>query len=157
MEEIPTCACAGLGHLAVIGMGDPDGLDDRVFETIDRIKGHGGERWWLYASTCKACRQHWMIAQDERIHDNFVLKRITAAEMRKIAEHSDWPRDFLRYEHVLRLERESGKIARFPDSRSPALEATVIDLRRERPEISAEEIAFALAIPTTWAERLMRQ
>ena len=150
------CCCVELDDLAVIGMGDPDGLDDRVFSTFDRVREHGGVQWWLYASTCGACGQSWMIAQDERIHDNFVLKRIEPAVLHRIVYASDWPGDFLHYEQVLRLERQSGKVARFLNPRSPALVETVSDLRRERPDISIEDVALVLAIPTESAARLLR-
>lgn len=95
-----------------------------------------------------------MIAQDERIHDNFYLKRLDGEAMREIVDHSRWPDDFIRYEQVLRLGRQSGKIAQFLDPRSPALVETARDLRRERPEISIEDIAYVLAIPVKSAARL---
>ncbi|WP_260598314.1 hypothetical protein [Sphingomonas endolithica] len=137
-------------------MGDPDGLDGRVFATLNRVREHGGEQWWLYASTCSACGQNWMIAQDERIHDNFVLKRVEPADMERIVQTSEWPGDFLHYGEVLRIEREFGKVAHFADPRSPALVDTIHDLRRERPDISIEDIAFALAISAESTERLLR-
>ncbi|MBY9062503.1 hypothetical protein K7957_06120 [Sphingomonas yunnanensis] len=140
----------------MIGMGDPDGLDVRVFATLDRIRMHGGQRWWLYASTCNACGQDWLIAQEERIHDNYVLKRVDPITMENIAKASDWSGDFLTFERVLRLERESGKIARFVDPCSPALVETVVDLRRERADISIDDIALALAISTESAARIAR-
>ncbi len=137
-------------------MADLDGLDDRVFATLDEVRKHGGEQWWLYASTCSACGQDWMVAQDERIHDNFVLKRVTPAIMKGIVHASEWPEDFLRFERVLRLEREFGKVARFMNPRDSALVETAADLRRERPDISIEDIAFVLAISTDSAARLTR-
>lgn len=154
MNASSSCYCPELGDLEVIGMGDPDGLDDRVLATLNRVRDHGGEQWWLYASTCSACGQHWMIAQDERIHDNYVLKRVEPAVMARIVQASDWPEDFVLFERVLRLEREAGKIAHFLNPRSPALIETVADLRRERPNISVEDIAFALALPVEFAARI---
>lgn len=148
------CCCSELSDLAVVGMGDPNGLDERLFDNLERVQDHGGEQWWLYASVCKACGQNWMIAQDERIHDNFYLKRLDGEAMREIVDHSRWPDDFIRYEQVLRLGRQSGKIAQFLDPRSPALVETARDLRRERPEISIEDIAYVLAIPVKSAARL---
>lgn len=156
MDPQSSCCCPEIGDLAVIGMGDPDGLDVRIFATLDRIREHGGQRWWLYASTCRACGQDWLIAQEERIHDNFVLKRVEPIVMKRIVQASDWPGDFLSFERVLRLERESGKVARFVDPCSPALIETVVDLRRERADISIEDIAFALAISTESAARIAR-
>ena len=97
-----------------------------------------------------------MIAQDERIHDNFLLKRVNATVMERIVQASDWPNDFVRFEQVLRLERESGKVASFLNPRDPALVYTVADLRRERPDISIEDVAFVLAISKESAAHLMR-
>lgn len=156
MDADAPCCCSDLDDLAIVGMGDPNGLDDRVFSTLERVADHGGTHWWLYASTCSACGQSWMIAQDERIHDNFYLRRISPLTVREIIEHSQWPDEFLRYEQVLRIGRNSGRIARFLNPRDPALIDTANDLRRERPDISAEDIAYVLAIPLSAAVRLLR-
>ena len=88
-----------------------------------------------------------MVAQDERIHDNFYLKRLSPPVLRDIIEANEWPKDFLTYEQVLRLGSESGHVCRFADPQDPALIYTVEDLRRERADISASEIAHLLAIP----------
>lgn len=156
MDKRTSCYCLALDDLAVVGMGDSDGLDDRVFATLIRVREHGGEQWWLYASTCSACRQNWMIAQDERIHDNFVLKRVEPAVMERIVQASEWPGDLLYYGEVLRMERESGKVAHFADPNDPALVDTVHHLRRERPYIMIEDIAYALAISAESTARLLR-
>jgi hypothetical protein len=155
MDAKGACCCQELDDLAAVGMGDPDGLDERVFATLQRVRDHGGAEWWLYASTCRASGQSWMIAQDERIHDIFHLRRIAPSVMHEIVEHSRWPDDFLRYEQVLRLGRQSGKIAQFLNPLSPALVQTVSDLRRERAGISIEDIAYVLAISTESAARLL--
>lgn len=157
MDVDEPCCCAELEDLAIIGMGDAQGLDERVLATFDLVQDHGGEQWWLYVSTCNVCAQNWMIAQEERIHDNYCLKRLDPATMREIIDQSKWPDDFLRFEQVLRLERQSGRIARFLDPRSPALIDTANDLRRERPDISVGDIAFALAISVSDAMRLFRR
>jgi hypothetical protein len=131
-----------------------DGLDERLFATLEEVQRHDGNQWWLYASTC-SCGQSWMIAQDERIHDNFYLKRISEGALRRIREDGDWPDDFLTYEQVLRLGAESGKTCRFLDAMSLSLIWTVEDLRRERRDISADEIAYLLAVSTMHAKRLL--
>ncbi|KTE22509.1 hypothetical protein ATE67_00750 [Sphingopyxis sp. H050] len=137
-------------------MGDAEGMDERIFETLDLVRNYGDEKWWLYASTCRACGQNWMVAQEERIHDNYCLKRIDQDTLSAIVEHSRWPPDFLSYELILRLGREAGHVATFLDSRSPVLVETAHDLRQARPEISIEDIAYALAIPTKQAKRLLK-
>lgn len=155
MDQETTCCCSELDDLAIVGMGDAQGLDERVFQTLDLVQRHGGDQWWLYVSTCNGCGQDWMVAQDERIHDNFYLKRISPGTLREIVDDSRWPGDFVRYEQVLRLGRESGCIARFADPRDPALIHTAHDLRRERPDISLEDIAYVLAIPSSAAAQLL--
>lgn len=137
-------------------MGHPDELDQRIFSSLKEVKKHGGVQWWLYVSTCTACAQSWMVAQDERIHDNFYLRRINAVVLRQIVDSNVWPEEFLRYEQVLRLGRQSGNVARFFDPQSPALVDTVRDLRRERPDISVEEIAYVLGVPISQANQLLK-
>ena len=156
MDNSTACCCSELADTAIIGMGDAEGMDERVFETLDLVRNYGDDKWWLYASTCRACGQNWMIAQEERIHDNYCLKRIDWQTLNEIVEHSGWPDDFLSYENVLRLGREAGYDETFLDPKSPALVETAQDLRRARPEISIEDVAYALAIPTKQAERLFK-
>ncbi|WP_010544929.1 hypothetical protein [Sphingomonas elodea] len=156
MENERSCCCAALDDLAIVGMGHSEDLDARILATLDTVKDHGGEQWWLHAATCNQCGQHWMIAQESRIHDNYCLRRLSGDEMHAILALSQWPEDFLRFEQVLRLEREAGQVACFLDPRSPALVDTAHDLRRARPEISVADIAYALAISTGQAERLFR-
>jgi hypothetical protein len=132
-----------------------DGLDERVFASLKRVAIHGGDQWWLYVSTCLACAQDWMIAQDERIYDNYYLRRLSPASKRDIVEKSLWPDEFTTYEQVLRLGRATEQIWTFEDTGSPALIATAGDLRRERPEISVDEIAYLLANPVSNAAGLL--
>jgi hypothetical protein len=132
-----------------------DGLDEQVFETLERIRDHGGDLWWLYLSKCSACGQDWLVAQDERIYDNFYLKRINPLEAGGIAEDNRWPDDFITYERVLRLGRTLSQPWSFLDPRSPALVWTAEDLLKERPDITVEEIAYLLAIELKAASRLM--
>jgi len=148
------CCCAALADLAVVPMGGI-GLDQLVFSSLKVIIRRGGDQWWLYASTCLACRQNWMIAQDERIYDNFYLRRIAPAIVREIIEFNWWPEEFLTYERVLKLGRATRKRFRF-EPRSPALITTAKDLRRERGDITPEEIANLLAVPVAQATDLLR-
>lgn len=156
MDNATACFCSELEDIAIVGMGDAEGMDERVFETLDLVRNYGDEKWWLYASTCRACGQNWMVAQEERIHDNYCLKRIDREALSEIVEQSRWPDDFLTYEQILRLGREAGYVATFLDSKSSALVETAQDLRRARPEISIEDVAYALAIPIKQAESLFR-
>jgi len=153
---IENCHCGSLPDLAVVPMGG-DGLDERVFASLNRLHEHGGDQWWLYVSLCNQCQQNWMIAQDERIYDNYYLRRVDPATVEVIREQGHWPADFLTYERVLLLGRTMSKPWTFLDPRSPALMRTTEDLRRERPEISVEEVAYLLAIPVPDARRLLQK
>jgi hypothetical protein len=132
-----------------------DGLDERVFATLENTRDHGGELWWLYLSKCSACGQDWLVAQDERIYDNFYLKRVSPTEAQAIVEDSRWPDDFITYERVLRLGRTLSEPWTFVDPRSPALISTAEDLLKERPNITVDEIAYLLAIEPKAAARLL--
>lgn len=156
MEEKKHCCCSELTDLVIVGMGEAEGRDERIFATLDLVRDYGTEKWWLYASACNVCGQGWMIAQEERIHDNYCLTRIGPEALAQILEHSVWPDDFFLYEHVLRLGRDAGYIATFLDRRSPALVETAHELRSARPDISVEEIAYVLAIPVKQAALLLR-
>jgi hypothetical protein len=147
------CCCKSLSDLAVVPMGG-DGLDERVFAPLDRIVAHGGDQWWLYVSGCQVCSQSWMIAQDERIYDNYYLRRLSPSVCREIVDEAHWPDEFLTYEKVLRLGRTMSRSVTFLDPSSPALVCTAEDLRRERPRISVEEVAYLLAIPVSDAADL---
>jgi hypothetical protein len=98
-----------------------DGFDERVFRTLERAREHGGDQWWLYMSKCSACAQEWLVAQDERIYDNFYLKRLDPTEAQGIAQENRWPDDFITYERVLTLGRTLGQSWTFVGPRDRAL------------------------------------
>ena len=148
------CCCRSLPNLAVIPMGG-EGQDERVFATLNNIRNHSADLWWLYLSKCSACEQDWLVAQDERIYDNYYLKRLDPAEAQDIVAGVRWPDDFISYERVLRLGRTLGQPWTFLDSRSPALIDTAADLRKERPDITVDEIAYLLAIKPKAVGRLL--
>lgn len=132
-----------------------DGLDERVFATLETTCKYGADLWWLYLSKCNACAQDWMVAQDERIYDNYYLKRLGPSEARETRENGRWPDDFITYERVLKLGRTLSRPWTFLDPRSPALIWTAEDLMRERSDITVEEIAYLLAIEPEAAARLL--
>ena len=140
------CECLLLPDLAVVPMG-MDGLDERVFATVERLRDHGGDPWWLYLSRCTACGQHWMVAQEERIYDDYFLKRLTSDEAEPILTSGQWPADFLTYERVLRVAQTISLHCTFLDPLDPTLVATAGELRTVRPDISVGEIAELLGVP----------
>ena len=155
-KDLPTpghCCCRALADFAVVPMGGI-GLDQLVFGSFKESIRHS-EHWWLSTSTCLACRQDWMIASDERIYDNHYLRRLPPASMREIIELGWWPDEFLTFEKLMMLGKATGGFWRFEDPRSPALIESAEDLRRERPDITTEEIANLLAISTDHASDLL--
>jgi len=155
MPEAVTCICATFGDLAVVPMGG-DGLDERFFATVESIRDHGGERWWLHLARCTACGQDWMIAQEERIYDDYYLKRLNSAEAEAVVSANVWPAEFLTYEAVLRFGQRHSKAFHFLDPRAGSLLWTIEDLRKARPDISTHEIGELLGISEAHVARLMR-
>jgi hypothetical protein len=149
------CYCATLPDLAAVPMGGDDGLDERVFATIERIRHHGESLWWLNLSRCNACGQNWMIAQEERIFDEYFLKRIGNAEAEAILI-GRWPGDFITYERVLEIGHTFAKPCIFSDPLAGSLIWSTEDLRRDRPEITADEIARLLGVTAENAVRLLK-
>jgi hypothetical protein len=144
-DAIPSCECSRYDDLANIPMGF-DGEDERFFATVVRILDHGGSQWWLYLSRCDRCHQHWMIAQDERIFDEYLLKRFGVSEAESIRLNRKWPTDFMRYEDVL---RELGKRCRFPiwmDLNESPLAHTIKEIREVNPALSLAEAASLVGL-----------
>lgn len=133
-----------------------DGLDERVFATVENVVNHGGDAWWLHLSQCRACGQHWMIAQEERIFDEHFLRRLTVDEANRISGSAEWPVEFLSYERVLKTGHALHiRPCVFLERLSPSLVGTAEDLRKERPDISVDEIALLLGVTATRARQLL--
>lgn len=133
-----------------------DGLDERVFATFENVVDHGGHAWWLNLSQCRACGQHWMIAQEERIFDECFLRRLTDIEAKRVTFDAEWSDEFLSYERVLKTGHDLRiRPCIFLELLSPSLVWTAEDLRKERPDISEEEIALLLGVSGTQAKRLL--
>lgn len=155
MKQHRECECAIIRDKVSILM-EGDGFDKRVFTTLEEVRDHGRDQWWLYATKCMVCSQAWLIASDQRIHDNYYLTRITLEVLEGILSGGSWPSDFQTYEEVLRLGRDSGKFARFFDPQSPALVWATEELLRERPQIKISEIAYLLAVSEDSASQLVK-
>lgn len=133
-----------------------DGFDERVFATIENVVDHGGDAWWLHLSQCHACGQHWMIAQEERIFDEHFLRRLNINEANRISTNGEWPAEFLSYERVLKIGHAMGiRPCVFLERLSPSLVWTAEDLRKERPDISVEEVGLLLGVTAAQAKRLL--
>jgi hypothetical protein len=139
------CECRLLRDRDVIPMGG-DGRDERFFATVDRIADHGGRQWWLYLSQCKACEQYWLVAQDERIYDDFFILRLNLDEALAIIANGQWPATFQTYEEVLSTGLALSQPCRFFDPLPGSLIWTVEDLMEENPGITEARIAELLGI-----------
>jgi hypothetical protein len=111
------CACAALDDLALVPMGG-DGLDEQVFATMTSVQDHGGGKWWLHLVRCEHCGTHWMVAQEERIYDVHLLRRLSPDAVWSIAE-GEWPGEFGSFERMLTLCRARTHPFTFLDPRSP--------------------------------------
>lgn len=154
LEPYKQCECPTIRDLAAIPMGG-DGLDERLFATFGRVTDHGGDLWWLHLSKCNTCGQHWMIAQEERIFDEYFLRRLSASDAHNIISEGFWPAEFLTYERVLKVGRELSQPCRFLEALSPSLVWTAKDLRKERPSITLEEIADLVGVTPKHAALLV--
>lgn len=149
----PGCECLHLGDLAVIDMGD----HEVVFRSFDEIRARGAPWWWLYASACHACGQAWLVAQEERQNDVFILRRLDKSAVERLLAEDVWPPDFDRYETLLEIGRTAGKSVRFVDPMDSSLQYTVTDLAKERPGIRVSEIAVLLNLEHDVAQDLARR
>jgi hypothetical protein len=148
------CECAALPDLTVVPMGGDD-LDVRVFATLKRVRDRGEPRWWLYLSNCSSCGQNWLVAQEERIFDDYFLKRVSVTEAENIVVAVRWPEDFSTYEQVLRVGHSLSKPCTFADPLDPSLIWTAQDLRKERPELTSEEIALLIGSTSSQVELML--
>ena len=145
IQKDARCECRGLRDRDVIPMGG-DGQDERFFATVDRIADHGGRQWWLYLSRCSACEQHWLVAQEERIYDDFFIRRLSSDEAEAIVADGLWPSTFQTYEDVLATGLAMSQPCRFFDPLAGSLSWTVEDLLEENLEITEARIAELLGI-----------
>lgn len=152
MAEASGCECGRLDDLAVVPMGRHD-----VFRTLRLVRARGLPQWWLGAFTCSACGQAWLVAQEERHNDIFILRRLDATEAGRLLGEGVWPPDFDRFERLLEIGREAGHAVRYADVTDSPLLHTVADLARERPGIRVSELAALLNLDPLVAAELARQ
>ncbi len=152
-DQLQSCQCEELDDLAFVPMGG-DGLDERVFATIKPALWHGEELWWLGLAQCSACQQFWLVAQDSRIYDIHLLKRLTVEDAEAIRSAGVWPEDFITYERVLKINRGRCNPPYFLEPLAYSLQFTVEDLRNERANITVKEIAYLLGLPL-WQARIL--
>lgn len=146
-EHLPApenCECPTIEDMSVIPMGS-DMRFDKIFIAFERIADYGPARWWLHCSRCRACDTAWLIAQDDRIYDDYFLTRLDQHEVDAVVA-GRWPPIFQTYEQVLTLAREISIPPTFFDPMSSSLTDAVDDMVAARPEITDQEIGHLLGI-----------
>lgn len=151
--EASGCECDHLDDLAVIPMG----RHDDVFRTLQLSLRRGLPQWWLSAFTCSACGQTWLVGQEERHNDVFILLRLDEAVAGRLLGEGVWPPDFDRFERLLEIGRAAGHAVRFLNVLDSPLLHTVADLAQERPGIRVSELASLLNLEPAVAAELARQ
>ena len=137
------CECVALPDTVVVDMANPG----RSMVHFDELQVRGEPFWWLGVSRCAVCHTPWLVAQEERQNDVFVLRRLTTAELTGIVEANRWPTYLDKYETLLRLGHAAGHVAIFADPvGDSSLAWTMNDLARERPGITVQELAELLAL-----------
>jgi hypothetical protein len=134
------CPHRELPELAVIPMA----VEMPGYRELVRLKDRGSPYWWLWLGECSECSQHWLVAQEERLHDNVIMRRLSDREVGLIVEQDAWPDDFDRYETLLEIGIEHGRLFYYLDPTEQL--PHIVDLARERPGISVTDLARLLNI-----------
>jgi hypothetical protein len=143
-----------LPDTAVIDMGDPGDAMRSFVEVVLR----GDPYWWLGMSRCTACQTAWLVAQEERQNDVYILRRLTRAESNSVVNANRWPNYLDLYATLLRLGRAAGHSAQFVDPvGDSSLAWTMADIARAEPDIALSELAKLLNLDYETAEIIAEQ
>ncbi|WP_343685354.1 hypothetical protein [Asticcacaulis sp.] len=150
-----TCECPAVADEDVIPMGG-NGRDGRFFASVNESAKPAEDLWWLWLGRCQTCRTDWLIAQEERIHDDFFVVRVTPETADAIRNVAHWPQRWLTYEGVLRTGRTLSRPCRFLDYMAPSLLWTVEDIRRGRPDITVAEMADLMGVEESHVKYILK-
>ena len=148
------CECITLKDRDVVPMGC-DGRDKRFFASVETVRKHGGDQWWLSLDRCGTCGQNWMIATEERIYDDYFIRRLDTETAGQVLNNGVWPDDFMTYEKVLEEGLKLSKACRFHDPMAGSLVWTAQDLKAARPDITTAEISELLGTDVEHVESLL--
>lgn len=152
-SELP-CECVTLSDITVVGMEDSGVMMRHLVEVARR----GEPYWWLSMSRCSVCQSAWLVAQEERQNDIFLLHRLTDAESRGVLGANRWPAHFDLYKTLLQLGRLAGRSFQFVDPiGDSSLAWTMADMARAEPGIGLVEIAQLLNLDHETAEIVAEQ
>lgn len=110
------------------------------------LKKRGKPYWWIRAAICDHCGQYWLIAQEERLCDVYILRKLDGDETAALCDEAMWPTSFDRYGTLLTLCEAAGHSWRDWDGSSTSLLATAHVLKQECPDITIDEIAAVLRV-----------
>lgn len=148
------CSCIKYADLSIIKMGDDERLTI-FFSTVNIVKRFGDPCWWLAFFNCAACHQNWLIAQESRINDIYILQRISVTETNLIQEQNEWPLSFRTYKELLKIGKEHGVGFRFFEPlSSPSLCYTIDEIVKEDKNIQPEEISQLMNLDIEDAKRI---
>ena len=142
------CRCTEYADLAV----------DELFAPVpankfSRLRDRGGEFWWLSLRKCSHCQQHWLVAQEERLNDVFILRRVGDTVASAILQEGRWPGCLEMYEELLEIGKAHGYAARYADPIE--MLPIAIDLLGQRPSLSAMDFARLGNVDTDSAEEIL--
>lgn len=148
------CECISLADLAIVPMsGEPGPLD--AFEQLAR---RGDPFWWLGLSRCTVCATPWLVAQEERHNDIFILRRLSVAQAERVLADGVWPALLDSFAGLLEIGRAAGHSVRFADPvGDSSLSWSMADIARERPGITVEELAVLLNLDAATAALIANQ
>ena len=136
-EQRPfSCWCVTLPNIAAVGMT----AEMPELESLEVKCRKGKEQWWLAEYLCSCCGESWLVAEETRQNDVYLLKRLSLAEKKRIEEEDCWPGDFNSLESLLRLGPEMGHRCTFADPLDSSLSCTAADLAEERPGIGLPDL-----------------
>jgi hypothetical protein len=140
-----TCRCDDLSRVRVVDFAPID-EDELTLPPLEHVARAAVDLWWLSYRRCKVCGRKWLVAQEERINDVYVIRELSQLEASEILGAGKWPDDFSRYETLIRLGHEAGHSARFVDTRCDTLIRTTRDILADRPTIANEELERLLNV-----------
>jgi hypothetical protein len=132
------------------------GHHNETFRTLAEVRQRGQPWWWLSAYVCRECGQGWLVAQEERINDIFIMRKLRGEETEQLLENDRWPDDFDLFARLLEIGRRAGRI-HFFNPESSLLFTTTVDLAGEQPNIPLTKIASLLNLDLAAAEKLARR
>ena len=172
-HDLSNCLCIRHPNITVIVMG----CHEDFFASLETTHERGQPYWWLFATDCTSCGESWLVAQEERHNDVYILRRLELAEREAIRAENCWPSDFDRYETLLKIGKDAGHSVRFFDPFSfqaklwkdaglsgkffdplnSFLVDTVRELAKARPGIRISEIASLLNVSNDLAVALAQK